>query len=75
MAIYEGDPRILYVGTGEQNNRQSTSWGNGVYKSTDAGATWTHLGLAATRHIGRVAIHPTNPDIAWVARPATTLGA
>ena len=67
VAIYEGDPRILYVGTGEQNNRQSTSWGNGVYKSTDAGATWTHLGLAATRHIGRVAIHPTNPDIAWVA--------
>ena len=43
VAIYEGDPRILYVGTGEQNNRQSTSWGNGVYKSTDAGATWTCL--------------------------------
>ncbi len=67
VAIFEPDPRILYVGTGEQNNRQSTSWGNGVYKSTDAGATWTHLGLEATRHIGRVAVHPTNPDIAWVA--------
>ncbi|HMN07724.1 MAG TPA: hypothetical protein PKC83_02975 [Gemmatimonadaceae bacterium] len=67
VAIFEGDARILYVGTGEQNNRQSSSWGNGVYKSTDAGATWTHLGLAATRHIARVAIHPTNPDIVWVA--------
>jgi len=67
VAIFEGDARILYVGTGEQNNRQSSSWGNGVYKSTDAGATWTHLGLERTRHIGRVAIHPTNPDIAWVA--------
>ncbi len=67
VAIFEGDARILYVGTGEQNNRQSSSWGNGVYKSTDAGATWTHLGLAATRHIARVAIHPANPDIVWVA--------
>ncbi|MEP7382014.1 MAG: hypothetical protein ABI910_10030 [Gemmatimonadota bacterium] len=67
VAIFEGDPNILYVGTGEQNNRQSSSWGNGVYKSTDAGKTWTHLGLERTRHIGRVAIHPSNPDIAWVA--------
>jgi len=67
VAIFAGDPRIVYVGTGEQNNRQSTSWGNGVYKSTDAGATWTHLGLAATRHIARVAVHPTNPNVAWVA--------
>ncbi|HEX4934562.1 MAG TPA: hypothetical protein VFV33_15340, partial [Gemmatimonadaceae bacterium] len=67
VAIFEGDARILYVGTGEQNNRQSSSWGNGVYKSTDGGATWTHLGLEKTRHIGRVAVHPTNPDIAWVA--------
>lgn len=67
VAIFEGNPDILYVGTGEQNNRQSTSWGNGVYKSTDAGATWTHLGLEGTRHIGRVAVHPRNADIAWVA--------
>ncbi len=67
VAIFEGNPDILYVGTGEQNNRQSTSWGNGVYKSTDAGKSWTHLGLEATRHIGRVAIHPRNADIAWVA--------
>ncbi|MGQ0648516.1 MAG: WD40/YVTN/BNR-like repeat-containing protein [Gemmatimonadaceae bacterium] len=67
VALFAGNPDILFVGTGEQNNRQSTSWGNGVYKSTDAGKTWTHLGLAPTRHIARVAIHPTNADIAYVA--------
>jgi photosystem II stability/assembly factor-like uncharacterized protein len=58
---------VIYVGTGEQQNRQSTSYGNGVYKSTDGGDSWTHLGLAETRHIGRVRVHPTNPDIAYVA--------
>lgn len=67
VAIFEGNPDILYVGTGEQNNRQSSSWGNGVYRSNDAGKTWTHLGLAATRHIGRMAIHPTNSEVAFVA--------
>lgn len=67
LAIAPSNPRILYAGTGEQNNRQSTSWGNGVYRSDDGGDTWRHLGLDQTRHIGRVQIHPTNPDIAWVA--------
>ena len=67
LAIAPSNPRILYAGTGEQNNRQSTSWGNGVYRSDDAGDTWRHLGLEETRHIGRVRVHPTNPDIAWVA--------
>jgi len=67
LAIAPSDPRIIWAGTGEQQNRQSTSWGNGVYRSTDAGETWTHLGLADTRHIGRVIVHPTNPEIAWVA--------
>lgn len=67
VAIFEGNPDILYVGTGEQNNRQSSSWGNGVYRSNDAGKTWTHLGLEATRHIGRMAVHPTNAEIAFVA--------
>jgi photosystem II stability/assembly factor-like uncharacterized protein len=67
VAIAPSNPDIVWAGTGEQNNRQSTSWGNGVYRSTDAGKTWTHLGLENTRHIGRVRVHPTNPDIAYVA--------
>ncbi len=67
VALAPSDFEIVYAGTGEQNNRQSTSWGNGVYRSDDGGATWRHLGLAETRHIGKVEIHPTNPDVAWVA--------
>src|SRR5579883_2687330 len=47
--------------------RQSSSWGDGVYKSTDGGAHWQHMGLAETRHIGRIAIHPTDPNIVYVA--------
>ena len=67
VAIAPSDPRIVYAGTGEQNNRQSTSWGNGVYRSDDGGDSWRHLGLQETRHIGRVAVHPDDPDVAWVA--------
>jgi photosystem II stability/assembly factor-like uncharacterized protein len=67
IAISRSNPSVLYVGTGEQNNRQSTSYGNGVYRSDDAGTTWRHLGLDETRHVGRVQVHPTNPDIAYVA--------
>jgi photosystem II stability/assembly factor-like uncharacterized protein len=67
LAIFQGDPRILWAGSGEQNNRQSSSWGSGVYRSTDGGATWTHLGLTETRSIGRVRLHPTDPNIAYVA--------
>ncbi len=67
IAIAPSDSDVIWAGTGEQNNRQSTSWGNGVYRSTDAGKSWTHLGLAETRHIGRVKVHPENPDIAYVA--------
>ena len=67
LALAPSNPSILYVGTGEANNRQSSSWGNGVYKSMDAGATFTHLGLAETHHIGRIVVHPTNPDVVYVA--------
>jgi len=67
IAIAPSDRQVIWAGTGEQNNRQSTSWGNGVYRSTDGGATWTHLGLEETRHIGRVRVHPTDADVAWVA--------
>ncbi|MEC9242362.1 MAG: glycosyl hydrolase, partial [Gemmatimonadota bacterium] len=67
VAIAPSDPNVLYVGTGEQNNRQSSSWGNGVYRSDDGGETWQHLGLVETRHIGKVLIHPTDPETAYVA--------
>jgi photosystem II stability/assembly factor-like uncharacterized protein len=67
IAIAPSNVDVIWAGTGEQNNRQSTSWGNGVYRSTDAGKTWTHLGLEGTRHIGRIRVHPTNPDVAYVA--------
>ena len=67
VTLAPSDPSIVWVGTGEPNNRQSSSWGNGVYKSTDAGRTWRHVGLRETHHIGRIAIHPTNPDIVYVA--------
>jgi len=67
LAIFPADTKIIWAGTGEQNNRQSTSWGNGVYRSTDGGATWTHVGLAETRAIGRVQVHPTNANVAYVA--------
>ena len=67
IAIAPSDPSIVWVGTGEPNNRQSSSWGDGIYKSTDGGKTWSNMGLAETRHIGRVVIHPRNPDVVYVA--------
>ena len=67
LALAPSDPSILWVGTGEPNTRQSSSWGNGVFKSMDAGKTFQHMGLAQTHCIGRMVIHPTNPDIVYVA--------
>ncbi|UCG88905.1 MAG: hypothetical protein JSW71_10350 [Gemmatimonadota bacterium] len=67
VAIAPSNSQIVWAGTGEQNNRQSTSWGNGVYRSVDGGTTWAHLGLDETRHIGEVVVHPENPDVAYVA--------
>jgi photosystem II stability/assembly factor-like uncharacterized protein len=67
IVLAPSNPAILYVGTGEPNNRQSSSWGNGVYKSMDAGKTWKHVGLKDTFHIGRIVVHPANPDIVYVA--------
>src|SRR2546423_2025407 len=67
VAVAPSDPSIVWVGTGEANNRQSSSWGNGVYRSTDAGKTWHHVGLAETHHIGRIVVHPTDPNIVYVA--------
>src|SRR4030095_12383723 len=67
LAIFARDSKIIWAGSGEQNNRQSSSWGGGVYRSTDAGTTWSYVGLHDTRSIGRVVLHPTNPTIAYVA--------
>ena len=67
IAVAKSNPNIVWVGTGEANTRQSSSWGDGVYKSTDAGKTWTSMGLKDTRSINRVVIDPANPDIVFVA--------
>lgn len=67
VAISPTNPSIVWAGTGESNNRQSSSWGNGVYKSLDGGKTWKNMGLAETHHIARVVIHPKNPDVVYVA--------
>ncbi len=67
VAVAPSNPNVVWVGTGEPNNRQSSPWGNGVYRSTDAGRTWRHLGLENTHHIGRIQVHPRDPDVAYVA--------
>lgn len=67
IAVSESDPNVVYVGTGEPCIRGNLSSGDGVYKSTDAGKTWRNVGLADSKQISQIAIHPKNPDVAWVA--------
>jgi photosystem II stability/assembly factor-like uncharacterized protein len=67
IAVYDKDPNVVYVGMGEVPMRGNVSHGDGVYKSTDAGKTWKHIGLSDTSQISRVRIHPQNPDIVYVA--------
>jgi photosystem II stability/assembly factor-like uncharacterized protein len=67
IAVAPPDPNIIYVGTGEACVRGDISFGNGVYKSLDAGKTWNHIGLDDTRHIGALIVDPHNPDIVFVA--------
>lgn len=67
IEVAPSDPNILYLGSGEANNSRSSYWGDGVYKSTDAGETWTNVGLPESQHIGRIRVHPTNPDVVYVA--------
>jgi photosystem II stability/assembly factor-like uncharacterized protein len=67
VAVAESDPNVVYAGMGESTIRGDVSHGDGVYRSADAGRTWAHCGLADTRHIGRVRVHPRDPDLVYVA--------
>jgi photosystem II stability/assembly factor-like uncharacterized protein len=67
IAIHPTNPDIVYVGTGEPNNRQSASFGDGIYKTTDGGKTWKHIGLRETQSIARIVIDPKNPEVVYVA--------
>ncbi len=67
LALAPSEPEVVYAGTGESFIRSNVSIGNGVWRSTDGGASWTHLGLENTGRISRIIVHPTNPDVAYVA--------
>lgn len=67
VTLAPSNPNIVWVGTGENNNQRSVGYGDGVYKSLDGGKSWDHMGLKASEHIGRIIVHPTNPDIVYVA--------
>jgi photosystem II stability/assembly factor-like uncharacterized protein len=67
VAVAESNPDVVYIGMGEVQLRGSITQGDGVYKSTDAGKTWEHLGLQETQAVARIRIHPTNPDLVYVA--------
>ena len=75
IAVATSDPNVIYVGMGEHPVRGvMTSHGDGVYKSTDAGKTWTHVGLSDSRHISAIKIHPTDPDVVYVAVQGAVFG-
>src|SRR3954447_20242183 len=67
VAVAPSNHAIVWAGTGEADNRQSSSWGDGMYRSLDAGATWQKVGLEETRHIGRIAAHPGDTSTVYVA--------
>ena len=74
IAIHPRDPNIVYVGTGEPNNRQTTSFGDGIYKTTDGGKTFTNVGLKETQSIARILIDPKAPETVYVASPGHLFG-
>jgi photosystem II stability/assembly factor-like uncharacterized protein len=74
VAFFQGDPDTIWVGTGESTNRNSVGWGDGIYKSTDAGTTFTHMGLKETRQISEIVPHPTDPNIVYVAALGSLFG-
>ncbi len=63
----DGKGKIVWVGAGEGNGRNSSSWGNGMYRSVDGGSSWEHLGLTETHDIPRIAVDPRDPDVCYVA--------
>jgi photosystem II stability/assembly factor-like uncharacterized protein len=67
ITVAPSSPDVIYVGSGESTLRDSVGFGNGMYKSTDGGATWTHIGLDDTQHIGKIAVDPRNPSVVFVA--------
>jgi len=67
IEVHQRDTSVVWVGTGERANRQSSSWGDGVYKSTDGGESWTNMGLEESHHIGRIVMHPEDSDVVYVA--------
>jgi hypothetical protein len=74
IAIHPTNPSVVYVGTGEVNNRQTTSFGDGIYKTTDGGKTFTNMGLKETQSIARIVIDPKNPETVYVASPGHLFG-
>src|SRR5207344_2433682 len=74
IAIHPTNPNVVYVGTGEANNRQTSSFGDGIYKTTDGGKTFTNVGLKETQTIARIAIDPKNPETVYVASPGHLFG-
>jgi len=74
VAVAPSTPDMIWVGTGEANARNSVSWGDGVYRSDDGGVTWSHRGLAESKHVGGIAIHPWDPDTVFVAAMGSTWG-
>lgn len=75
VAVCQHDPRIIWVGTGEANNRNDVGWGDGVYKSVDGGATFANVGLSDTFQIARIVIHPSDPNTVYVAAVGNLWGA
>src|SRR5437899_3151333 len=74
IAVAPSDPNVIYVGAGEADWREDLTYGDGMWRSTDGGATWQHLGLEDTRHIAVVRVHPRNPDLVYVAAMGHAFG-
>ena len=67
VTLDSSNPNVVWVGTGERNSQRSVAYGDGVYKSVDGGRSWKNVGLKNSEHIGRIVVHPKNPDIVYVA--------